>query len=99
LQVCPGPDGKLHKNALCPVNVSTQPEGTLPDIQSAEQAVKMVKEFQANASRQVCVNGVVVFKIKHMLILRLIFVYAISKICGKQAWFVFMFSGKITHYV
>ena len=52
-QVCPGPDGKLFMNLLCPVNVSSQPEGTLPDIQSAEQAIKMIKEFQANASQVV----------------------------------------------
>ena len=54
MQVCPGPDGKRYMNLLCPVNVSTQPEGTLPDIQSAEHAIKMIKEFEANASQQVC---------------------------------------------
>ena len=52
-QVCPGSDGKLHDNLFCPVNVSSQPEGTLPDIQSAEQAIKMIKRFGENTSQQV----------------------------------------------
>ena len=40
-------------NLLCAVNVSQQPEGSLPDIQSAEEAIKMLKQFQANSSQQV----------------------------------------------
>ena len=52
-QVCPDADGKRHMNLLCPVDVSTQPEGSLPDIQSSEHAVVMLKEFQADSSEQV----------------------------------------------
>ena len=52
-QVCPDADGKRHVNLLCPVDVSTQPEGSLPDIQSSEHAVDMLKEFQADSSEQV----------------------------------------------
>ncbi|XP_078483511.1 iduronate 2-sulfatase-like [Ciona intestinalis] len=50
-QVCPGPDGKLHMNLLCPVNVTTQPEHSLPDIQSAGHAVEMLQKFSNNKSQ------------------------------------------------
>lgn len=42
-QVCPGGDGKLHTNIVCPVTVSQQPEGTLPDIQSTQYAIEFLK--------------------------------------------------------
>ncbi|CAK8686411.1 unnamed protein product [Clavelina lepadiformis] len=51
-KVCPDADGKRYMNLLCPVDVSTQPEGSLPDIQSSEHAVDMLKEFQADSSEQ-----------------------------------------------
>ncbi|RXM94901.1 Iduronate 2-sulfatase [Acipenser ruthenus] len=43
VQVCKGKDGKLHANLLCPVDVSEMPEGTLPDMQSTEEAVRLLK--------------------------------------------------------
>ncbi|MGH0181175.1 UNVERIFIED_CONTAM: hypothetical protein FKN15_006157 [Acipenser sinensis] len=42
-KVCKGKDGKLHANLLCPVDVSEMPEGTLPDMQSTEEAVRLLK--------------------------------------------------------
>lgn len=42
-QVCKGEDGKLHANLLCAVNVSTQPLKILPDMESAEEAVRLMK--------------------------------------------------------
>ncbi len=42
--VCPGEDGELHHNLLCPVDVEKQPEGTLPDLQVAEKAQKFLSE-------------------------------------------------------
>ncbi|KAF7244900.1 Iduronate 2-sulfatase, partial [Varanus komodoensis] len=42
-QVCKGKDGKLHANLICPVDVSEMPEGTLPDIQSTEEAIRLLK--------------------------------------------------------
>lgn len=43
--VCPGLDGTRHHNLLCAVNVVTQPESTLPDIQSKNRAVRFLKEI------------------------------------------------------
>ncbi|XP_022098881.1 iduronate 2-sulfatase-like [Acanthaster planci] len=40
-KVCPGPDGKLHFNLFCPVNVSSQPMGTLPDIQTTDHILEI----------------------------------------------------------
>ncbi|XP_077559254.1 iduronate 2-sulfatase [Haemaphysalis longicornis] len=48
-QVCPDPSGTPQNNLLCAVNVSTQPLGTLPDIENAEFASKFLREW---ASRQ-----------------------------------------------
>ncbi|KAE8584430.1 hypothetical protein XENTR_v10020968 [Xenopus tropicalis] len=50
-QTCKGKDGKLHANLVCPVDVSEVPEGTLPDIQSTEEAIRLLKTVkQQNAS-------------------------------------------------
>ncbi|XP_063793464.1 iduronate 2-sulfatase isoform X2 [Pseudophryne corroboree] len=42
-KTCKGKDGQLHANLVCPVDVSEVPEGTLPDIQSTEEAVRLLK--------------------------------------------------------
>ncbi|XP_075690482.1 iduronate 2-sulfatase [Rhinoderma darwinii] len=42
-KTCRGKDGQLHANLICPVNVSQVPEGTLPDIQSTEEAIRLLK--------------------------------------------------------
>lgn len=42
-KVCKGEDGKLHANLLCAVNVTEQPGGTLPDMESTEEAVRLLK--------------------------------------------------------
>ncbi|XP_048772177.1 iduronate 2-sulfatase-like isoform X1 [Ostrea edulis] len=44
-KVCPGPQGKLQMNVICPVNVSTQPEQTLPDIQSTQHALQFIGKW------------------------------------------------------
>ncbi|KAK2849511.1 hypothetical protein Q5P01_009345 [Channa striata] len=48
-KVCKGEDGKLHTNLLCAVNVTEQPGGTLPDLESTEEAVRLLKS-QAGGS-------------------------------------------------
>ncbi|XP_077588827.1 iduronate 2-sulfatase [Stigmatopora nigra] len=48
-KVCRGEDGRLHANLLCAVNVTEQPGGTLPDIEIAHEAVRLLKT-QANGS-------------------------------------------------
>lgn len=41
--MCKGEDGKLHANLLCAVNVAEQPGGTLPDMESTDEAVRLLK--------------------------------------------------------
>lgn len=48
--MCKGGDGKLHINLLCAVNVTEQPGGTLPDLESTEEAVRLLKN-QVDQSR------------------------------------------------
>ncbi|CAB1336984.1 unnamed protein product, partial [Coregonus sp. 'balchen'] len=41
--VCKGIDGQLHVNLLCSMNVSETPLETLPDMESTEEAVRLLK--------------------------------------------------------
>lgn len=41
--MCRGEDGQLHANLLCAVNVTEQPGGTLPDMESTDEAVRLLK--------------------------------------------------------
>lgn len=41
--MCKGDDGRLHANLLCAVNVTEQPGGTLPDLESTEEAISLLK--------------------------------------------------------
>lgn len=50
-KVCPGSDGKKHMNLICPVDVSSMPKGTLPDIQSTKHAQKLIKEIVRNKTK------------------------------------------------
>ena len=47
VQVCPGPDGKLHAYTMCPVNITEQPGGTLPDIDSTNYAISALHDLAA----------------------------------------------------
>lgn len=49
-KTCRGPDGELHANLLCPVDVVDVPEGTLPDKQSTEQAIQLLEKMKTSAS-------------------------------------------------
>ncbi|XP_056239565.1 iduronate 2-sulfatase [Seriola aureovittata] len=42
-KMCKGEDGELHANLLCAVNVTEQPGGTLPDLESTDEAVRLLK--------------------------------------------------------
>ncbi|XP_057658384.1 plipastatin synthase subunit A [Diorhabda carinulata] len=42
-KVCIGKDGKLHKNLICPVATEFQPYGTLPDLESLNEAIRFLK--------------------------------------------------------
>ncbi|KAJ8298059.1 hypothetical protein KUTeg_024590 [Tegillarca granosa] len=50
-KVCVGADGKKCQNVVCPVDVSTQPEGTLPDIQSTQYASDFLKNMSTNQNK------------------------------------------------
>ncbi|XP_068701510.1 iduronate 2-sulfatase-like isoform X2 [Montipora foliosa] len=47
-KVCPGQDGKLYTNIVCPVDLSQQPEKTLPDIQSTQFAINFLQQHSTN---------------------------------------------------
>lgn len=51
-KVCPGDDGQLHINVVCPVTVSEMPGGSLPDIQSTDFAVEFLKNRTATSDSQ-----------------------------------------------
>lgn len=42
-KMCRGEDGKLHMNLLCGVKVSEQPRGTLPDMESTDEALRLLR--------------------------------------------------------
>ncbi|NXO43023.1 IDS sulfatase, partial [Locustella ochotensis] len=44
-------DGKLYANLVCPVNVTEMPGGTLPDIQSTEEAIRLLKVMKTNRQK------------------------------------------------
>lgn len=47
--VCPQTDGTFGRNLVCPVEVKFQPGGSLPDLQSLDEATKFLRA-QPNAS-------------------------------------------------
>lgn len=49
-KVCPGPDGKKYMNLVCPVDVSTMPEKTLPDLQSTQHALEIIGNMSSGNS-------------------------------------------------
>uniref|UniRef100_A0A3B3CCA6 Iduronate 2-sulfatase n=1 Tax=Oryzias melastigma TaxID=30732 RepID=A0A3B3CCA6_ORYME len=49
-KMCKGEDGKLHANLLCAVNVTEQPGGTLPDLESTDEALRLLKS-RANSKQ------------------------------------------------
>lgn len=55
MQVCPGEDAMLHANIVCPVNVTKQPEHTLPDMQITSEALRVLE--QLNAESQINVES------------------------------------------
>ncbi|KAM4621425.1 iduronate 2-sulfatase [Polymixia lowei] len=49
-KMCKGTDGERHANLLCAVNVTDQPGGTLPDLESTEEAVRLLRTRRNHAS-------------------------------------------------
>lgn len=54
IQVCPGPGGNKYTSIVCPVNVTQQPEGSLPDIQSTEYAIQFLSNYSRNQKHGSC---------------------------------------------
>ncbi|XP_032928544.1 iduronate 2-sulfatase isoform X2 [Catharus ustulatus] len=50
-KTCRGKDGKLYANLVCPVDVTEMPGGTLPDIQSTEEAVRLLNVMKTNRQK------------------------------------------------
>ncbi|XP_064374327.1 iduronate 2-sulfatase isoform X2 [Dromaius novaehollandiae] len=50
-KTCRGKDGKLHANLVCPVNVTEMPSGTLPDIQSTEEAIRLLRSMKTKKQK------------------------------------------------
>lgn len=51
MKTCRGKDGKLYANLVCPVNVTEMPGGTLPDIQSTEEAIRLLNIMKTNRQK------------------------------------------------
>lgn len=49
-KVCKGPDGKRYANLVCPVDVKEMPEQTLPDIQSTDEAIRLLKKVKSTGN-------------------------------------------------
>ncbi|KAF4094196.1 hypothetical protein AMELA_G00010740 [Ameiurus melas] len=45
-KVCKNKDGTLHSNLLCSVNVSDMPLRTLPDLENAAEAIRLLKAMK-----------------------------------------------------
>ncbi|XP_009995399.1 PREDICTED: iduronate 2-sulfatase [Chaetura pelagica] len=50
-KTCRGKDGKLYANLVCPVDVTEMPSGTLPDIQSTEEAIHLLNVMKTNKQK------------------------------------------------
>ncbi|XP_078004109.1 iduronate 2-sulfatase isoform X2 [Phascolarctos cinereus] len=49
-KTCKGQDEELHANLICPVDVADVPEGTLPDKQSTEEAIRLLEKMKKTNS-------------------------------------------------
>ncbi|XP_027703003.1 iduronate 2-sulfatase [Vombatus ursinus] len=49
-KTCKGQDEELHANLICPVDVADVPEGTLPDKQSTEEAIRLLEKIRKTNS-------------------------------------------------
>ncbi|XP_059535857.1 iduronate 2-sulfatase isoform X3 [Myotis daubentonii] len=49
-KTCKGPDGELHANLICPVDMADIPEGTLPDKQSTKKAIQLLEKMKTSSS-------------------------------------------------
>ncbi|XP_014116416.1 PREDICTED: iduronate 2-sulfatase isoform X1 [Pseudopodoces humilis] len=50
-KTCRGKDGKLYANLVCPVNVTEMPGGTLPDIESTKEAIRLLNIMKTNRQK------------------------------------------------
>ncbi|XP_010192656.1 PREDICTED: iduronate 2-sulfatase [Mesitornis unicolor] len=50
-KTCRGKDGRLYANLVCPVDVTEMPGSTLPDIQSTEEAIRLLNVMKTNKQK------------------------------------------------
>ncbi|XP_021262046.1 iduronate 2-sulfatase isoform X2 [Numida meleagris] len=50
-KTCRGKDGRLYANLVCPVDVTEMPGGTLPDIQSTEEAMRLLNVMKTKKQK------------------------------------------------
>ncbi|OXB75222.1 UNVERIFIED_CONTAM: hypothetical protein H355_016955, partial [Colinus virginianus] len=50
-KTCRGKDGRLYANLVCPVDVTEMPGGTLPDIQSTEEAIRLLNVMKTKKQK------------------------------------------------
>ncbi|NXU49841.1 IDS sulfatase, partial [Turnix velox] len=50
-KTCGEKGGKLYANLVCPVDVTEMPSGTLPDIQSTEEAIRLLNVMKTNKKK------------------------------------------------
>ncbi|XP_053931594.1 iduronate 2-sulfatase isoform X2 [Cuculus canorus] len=50
-KTCRGKDGKLYANLVCPVDVTEMPSGTLPDMQSTEEAIRLLNVMKTKKQK------------------------------------------------
>ncbi|XP_074650665.1 iduronate 2-sulfatase-like isoform X2 [Tubulanus polymorphus] len=61
-KVCTGPHGEKFMNIVCPVDVATQPQQTLPDIQNYKQAIKFFERRHETKDQRPFFLGVGFYK-------------------------------------
>uniref|UniRef100_A0A8B9D8Z6 Iduronate 2-sulfatase n=1 Tax=Anser cygnoides TaxID=8845 RepID=A0A8B9D8Z6_ANSCY len=50
-KTCRGKDGRLYANLVCPVDVTEMPGGTLPDIQTTEEAIRLLNVMKTKKQK------------------------------------------------
>ncbi|XP_048815889.1 iduronate 2-sulfatase isoform X2 [Lagopus muta] len=50
-KTCKGKDGRLYANLVCPVDVTEMPSGTLPDIQTTEEAIRLLNVMKTRKQK------------------------------------------------
>ncbi|XP_015133790.1 iduronate 2-sulfatase isoform X2 [Gallus gallus] len=50
-KTCRGKDGRLYANLVCPIDVTEMPGGTLPDIETTEEAIRLLNVMKTKKQK------------------------------------------------